>query len=67
MPPRVWVRSVEVETEQMCVATGGQGPSCDEHDHLPGARRLRVDLEPEHGSATEAEWQAMVGRAFDLC
>lgn len=66
MAARVWVRSVEVEQEQICLHELAKGPDCDQHDHVPGARRLRVELEPVLGSATEDEWRALIGQPLDV-
>lgn len=65
MSTTVWVRSVEVEQHRICVPTGGQDPGdCDKHDHVPGAKELRVGLDVAGGS--EDEWRAMVGKIFTL-
>lgn len=68
MTPEVYVERVEVEQEEVCLATAGQDPNdCAAHEHLTGRRRLVIEVRPvEGGDEYEAALTALVGSRVRL-
>lgn len=61
MTVRLRVTAATVDQERICIHAWSQDPyDCSQHDHVNGARRVRVEV--VHESGDEAEVMALVGK-----
>ncbi len=66
MTVRVFVQSVEIEQSLICLPEVGQRDGCQHHEHVPGSRRLNVNVVPMISEANEAEWVRLAGQTVEL-
>jgi hypothetical protein len=68
MTLEVFVREVSVRVDRICVPEHAEDPrDCAKHGHVPGERRLVVDVSPVcRGDEDEAAWRELVGRTVPL-
>jgi hypothetical protein len=68
MAAEVFVRSIKDEVNRICIPSLAEDPfDCAKHEHMPGARRLVVEVDALcRSDEDESTWRSLVGQVVPL-